>query len=61
VIRRFPETEINGEKAVSLAVKIGENRENLCKNRVLLKKKKYMVFKRVFYGFLPFLLSKLRF
>jgi hypothetical protein len=36
----FPETEINGEKNVSFAVKIGENRENLCKNRVLILIKK---------------------
>jgi hypothetical protein len=34
----FPETEINGEKNVSFAVKIGENRENLFKNRVLILK-----------------------
>jgi hypothetical protein len=35
---RFPEMEINGEKSVSLTVKIGENRENLSKNRENLSK-----------------------
>jgi hypothetical protein len=29
----FPETEINGEKTVSFTARIGENRENLQKNR----------------------------